>query len=41
LDDLGRMIQQKRVNHVAEADIQNFFGKVDHDWMLAFLRHRI
>jgi retron-type reverse transcriptase len=24
LDDLGRTIQQKRVNHVVEADIQNF-----------------
>jgi group II intron reverse transcriptase/maturase len=41
LDDLGRTIQQKRVNHVVEADIQNFFGKVNHDWMLEFLRHRI
>jgi hypothetical protein len=24
-----------------EADIRNFFGKVNHDWMLKFLRHRI
>jgi group II intron reverse transcriptase/maturase len=41
LDDLGRTIQQKRINHVVEADIRNFFGKVNHDWMLEFLRHRI
>jgi hypothetical protein len=41
LDDLGRTIQQKRINHVVEADIRNFFGKVNHDWMLKFLRHRI
>ena len=37
----GRTIQQKRINHVVEADIRNFFGKVNHDWMLKFLRHRI
>ncbi|MGB5830732.1 MAG: reverse transcriptase domain-containing protein [Thiohalocapsa sp.] len=41
LDDLGRTIQQQRINHVVEADIRNFFGKVNHDWMLKFLRHRI
>ena len=41
LDDLGRTIQQKRINHVVEADIRNFFGKVNHDWLLKFLRHRI
>ena len=41
LDELGRTIQQQRVNHVVEADIRNFFGKVAHEWMLKFLRHRI
>ena len=40
-DELGRTIQQKRINQVVEADIRNFFGKVNHDWMLKFLRHRI
>ena len=41
LDELGRTIQQQRVSHVVEADIRNFFGKVAHEWMLKFLRHRI
>ena len=41
LRGLGRTIQQERVNHVVEADIRNFFGTVAHEWMLAFLRHRI
>jgi group II intron reverse transcriptase/maturase len=41
LDALGRTIQQQRVNHVVEADIRNFFGKVAHERMLEFLRHRI
>ena len=41
LDDLGRTIQQKKVNYVVEADIRSFFDKVNHDWMLKFLAHRI
>jgi RNA-directed DNA polymerase len=41
LDELGRTIQQKRVNHVVEADIKSFFDKVNHEWMVQFLRHRI
>lgn len=41
LDELARTIQHKRINQVAEADIRNFFGKVNHAWMVKFLRHRI
>lgn len=41
LDELGRTLQQKRVSHVVEADIQSFFDKVNHEWMLKFLRQRI
>ena len=41
LDVLGRTIQQKKVNHVVEADIKSFFDKVNHEWMVKFLRHRI
>ena len=41
LDELGRTIQQKRVNQVVEADIKSFFDKVNHEWMLTFLRQRI
>nr|VFK22807.1 MAG: Reverse transcriptase (RNA-dependent DNA polymerase) [Candidatus Kentron sp. LPFa]VFK35191.1 MAG: Reverse transcriptase (RNA-dependent DNA polymerase) [Candidatus Kentron sp. LPFa] len=41
LATLGETLQQKRVNHVVEADIRSFFNKVNHDWMLEFLRHRI
>jgi RNA-directed DNA polymerase len=41
LDKLGRTIQQKRVNHIVEADIKGFFDNVSHEWMLKFLRHRI
>ena len=41
LDALGRTIQQKKVNHVVEADIKSFFDRVNHEWMVKFLRHRI
>jgi RNA-directed DNA polymerase len=38
---LGRTIQQKKVNQVVEADIKAFFDKLNHEWMIKFLRHRI
>jgi group II intron reverse transcriptase/maturase len=41
LDELGRTIQQKKVSHVVEADIKSFFDKVNQEWMIKFLRHRI
>lgn len=41
LDELGKTIQQKYVNHLVEADIRSFFDKVNHQWMLKFLEHRI
>jgi len=41
LEKLGQTIQQKRVSYIVEADIKRFFDKVNHDWMLKFLEHRI
>ncbi len=41
LEALGRTIQQKKVNHVAEADVKSFFDRVNHEWMVKFLRQRI
>lgn len=41
LDMLGRIIQQKRVSYVVEADIRGFFDNLAHKWMLKFLEHRI
>jgi group II intron reverse transcriptase/maturase len=41
LDALGRTIQQRKVNHVVEADVKSFFDRVNHAWMVKFLRHRI
>ena len=41
LDAMGRTIQQKKVAHVVESDIRNFFGEMNHEWMIRFLKHRI
>jgi group II intron reverse transcriptase/maturase len=41
VDALGRTIQQKKVSYIVEADIKSFFDKVNWDWMVKFLRHRI
>ena len=41
VDALGRTIQQKKVNHIVEADIKSFFDKVNWEWMIKLLRHRI
>ena len=41
LEELGRTIQQKKVNHVVEADIKGFFDTVNQEWMIKFVRHRI
>jgi len=34
-------IQTRRVNWVLDADIQNFFGQLDHSWLRTFVEHRI
>jgi RNA-directed DNA polymerase len=41
LDALAVGIQTKRVNWVLDADIQNFFGQIDHAWLRRFVEHRI
>jgi len=34
-------ITSRRVSWVLDADIRDFFGQLDHDWLRKFLRHRI
>jgi group II intron reverse transcriptase/maturase len=41
IEAIGKTIQQKRVNHVVEADIRSFFDKLNWEWLEKFLRHRI
>ena len=41
IDAIGKTIQQKRINHVVEADIRSFFDRLNWEWLGKFLRHRI
>jgi group II intron reverse transcriptase/maturase len=41
LDALAVGISRKKVNWVLDADIRDFFGQLDHVWLMKFLEHRI
>lgn len=41
LDALAVGIKRRRVNWVLDADIKDFYGTIDHGWLLKFLEHRI
>ena len=41
LDALTVGIERKKVNWVLDADIRDFFSKLDHVWLQKFLEHRI
>jgi group II intron reverse transcriptase/maturase len=41
MDALCVAIDQRKVNWIIDADIQNFFGAVSQEWLLRFLEHRI
>ena len=41
VDRLGRTIQNRRVNHIVEADIRGFFDHVNHEWLMKFIEQRV
>ena len=41
LDALTVGIERKKVSWLLDADISNFFGRVDHSWLAKFIEHRI
>lgn len=41
LDALYAGLMTRRVRWILDADIENFFGRVDHDWLIGFMQHRI
>lgn len=41
LDALAAGICRKKVSWVLDADIRDFFGSLDREWLMKFLRHRI
>ncbi|MNO39488.1 hypothetical protein D3C76_296200 [compost metagenome] len=40
LATLNEIIAGEKVGWVFEADLKNFFGSLDHEWMMKFLEHR-
>jgi len=41
IKELKRTTRKSRAKYVVEADISSYFDKVNHDWMMKFLAHRI
>lgn len=41
LANLNEIISGKKVSWVLEADLKNFFGSLDHGWLLKFVEHRV
>lgn len=41
LSTLNEIIAGRKVSWVLEADIKNFFGSLDHGWLLRFVEHRV
>ena len=41
LATLNEVIAGRKIGWVLEADIKNFFGSLDHKWMLRFIEHRV
>ena len=41
LASFNQIIMGKKINWVLEADLKNFFGSLDHGWLLKFVEHRV
>jgi len=41
LATLNEIISGKKVSWVLEADLKNFFGTLDHKWIIKFVEHRV
>jgi RNA-directed DNA polymerase len=41
LDALSVAITSRKVNHILDTDVRDFFGSVSQDWLVRFLEHRV
>ena len=41
LSTLNEIIAGRKISWVLEADLKNFFGSLDHEWILRFVEHRV
>ncbi|WP_291300778.1 reverse transcriptase domain-containing protein [Desulfosporosinus sp. BICA1-9] len=38
---LNKIVNNRKINYVVDADIRAFFDHVDHEWLMKFIQHRI
>jgi RNA-directed DNA polymerase len=41
LDAVAVGVRARRVNWILDADISKFFDKIEHDWLIRFIEHRV
>ncbi len=41
LSTFNEIVSGKKVSWVLECDLRNFFGSIDHGWLLRFVEHRV
>lgn len=41
LDAIHEGITKKKVNYIFDADIRDFFNKINREWLIKFIEHRI
>ncbi len=41
LSTLNEIVSGKKVSWILECDLKNFFGSLDHGWLLRFVEHRV
>ncbi len=41
LDAIWVGMTRRKINWILDADVRNFFGELDHKWLLKFLEHRV
>jgi RNA-directed DNA polymerase len=41
ISTMQRVIAEGKISWLYEADLKNFFGSLDHSWLMKFVRHRI
>lgn len=38
---MNKIIGERKINYIVDADIKNFFDAMDHEWIMKFIDHRI
>lgn len=41
LKSVNKIIQERRINYIVDADVKGFFDNMSHEWVMKFIEHRI